>query len=88
MRGLHTCERGGALTQHLGGIHVQLVSDDSSKSSDKHREDVIVAIEERVRPNNKNYLRSDLVPHRQSDRYLSTTRRSLRHIDTSGMLTR
>ena len=58
------------LTPHLGGIHVELVGDDTGESRNQHRKNVIVAVEEGVRSDYKNDLRGNLVPHRKSDRYL------------------
>lgn len=57
--------KGNALTEHLGRRDVQLIGHDAGEGRDKHDEDVNVAVEEGIRPNQEDAFRRHLVPHCQ-----------------------
>ena len=57
--------RSHALTEHLRRRDVQLISHDASQGRHEHDEDVDVAVEEGIRPNQEDAFRRHLVPHCQ-----------------------
>lgn len=69
------------LTIHLGCGDVELIRDDAGESRHEQDQDVSVAVEESVCPDQEDALCGDLVPHRQSNRNLCTCGRKTTTIE-------